>query len=158
LGHTLGYTLGFTLGYTLGFTLGYTLGYTIDHTFGHTLGTLWATFSQTNLVTLNFASENLNCGTSFQFSRFRGFSPPLKKKLEFIRRGRKWRETKVETKPPKKSCLAPELQDFSGCNIPKWLKVHQMTTKYTKWSYVKYLCIPIGRKIDQMTTKYTKWP
>jgi hypothetical protein len=46
--------------------------------------------------------------------------------------------------------FAPGWTDFSWYNIPKWGKIYQSTTKYTKSTEN----IPNARKIDQMSTKY----
>jgi hypothetical protein len=48
--------------------------------------------------------------------------------------------------------FTPGLPDLSWYKIPKRGEIHQMTTKYTKWPYVKYFQ---WLKIDQKVIKYT---
>jgi hypothetical protein len=47
------------------------------------------------------------------------------------------------TPPAPLSISISGLPDFSWSKIPKWRKIYQITTKYTKWSYN----ISNGRKI-----------
>jgi hypothetical protein len=48
----------------------------------------------------------------------------------------------------------PGLPDFPWYNMPKWEKIYQMATIYTKW--IKNM--PNGRKIFRMVTKFTITP
>jgi hypothetical protein len=111
--------------------------------------TVWATFSQTHLVTLHPNSVLFPAASAAQKSAFflnAFYSFPFsgepsrvwdKKVLQGFGGGVGWGDLHRR----------PGLPDFSRYNPPKREKIYQMTTKYTKWPQ---------HKMYQMATKYTK--